>query len=329
MDKQKRIEELKAKYYVDDKTKEQIILKYIDSEKVGKTPKENPIAVIVCGQSGAGKTVLMHKFSTQTDGVQVDNDAVREFHPQIEEIKAEASEYKKECTDQLSLTSIPYVISYLSGDNPNNEKNNLTIHQTGKNRTIADKAAQELRGKGYVVGFAIMAVSYAESKQSQNERCHAQYKTFGTCRYVAPNDHMDAINGLPSTVGYIEENNMSDFLLVFTRNDKDISEPILQYVYLNPYTLDKTLPILKEYGLPCEEFSNGFESAEDAVVQLRQMDEERCMQTLGDRIQTLIDDGGYEIPGMAPHLDEISAHLKAYTTTHRTPEITTTSPTES
>ena len=313
------IEQLKAKYHVDDETREQVIQQYIDTETAGKTPRQTPLAVVVGGQSGAGKTVLMHKFSTQTDGVQVDNDAMRELHPQIEKIRREEPAYKKECTDQLSLSSTPFIISKLSGDNPTGEKFNQTIHQTMKNTTIAKMAIPELKSKGYVVGVAVLAVSYAESKQSQIERTHAQYQSFGTCRHVAPSDHMDAINGLPPTIGFIEDNNIADFIFVYTRNYENIAEPILQHVYLNPNTLQTTIPVLQEYGLQNEDFQNTFESAQSAIIKLRELDEARCMETLGDRIDAVIEDGGYNVPGMGEHLQEIIDYSKQYAISHQSP----------
>ena len=307
------LESLKKQYAVDQKGMDTALQQYVAFETVDKVPAKNPIAIIVGGQSGAGKTALMNKYSTIVDGAQIDNDGIRPLHPQVEEIKAKHPEYYTELTDQISLGLTPHVISYLSGDNPDGVKHNLVIHQTMKNTNIANYAMKELKDKGYTVGIAVLAVSYAESKMSQIERCHAQYKTFGSCRHVPPHSHMDAIRGLPPTVGYIEEQGLADFIYIHTRNNENIADPILQYSYINPNSKESVVSVLKENpGLCCEENFNNFENAQDAVVKLREMDTEKCMQTLDNRIEAIVKDGGYEVPGMEPHLDEIIKYSTEY-----------------
>lgn len=307
------LEALKKHYAVDQKGMDTALQQYVTFETVDKVPAKNPIAIIVGGQSGAGKTALMNKYSTIVDGAQIDNDGIRPLHPQVEEIKAKHPEYYTELTDQISLGLTPHVISYLSGDNPDGVKHNLVIHQTMKNTNIANYAMKELKDKGYTVGIAVLAVSYAESKMSQIERCHAQYQTFGSCRHVPANSHMDAIRGLPPTVGYIEEQGLADFIYIHTRNNENIADPILQYSYINPNSAEKTIEVLKENpGLCCESNSNNFENAQDAVVRLREMDTEKCMKTLDGRIEEIVNNAGYDVPGMTEHLNEIIAYSNQY-----------------
>lgn len=313
------LESLKQKYHIDKAGMDAALLQYVTFETEDKVPAKHPIAIIVGGQSGAGKTALMNKYSTIIDGAQVDNDAIRPLHPQVEEIKANHPEYYTELTDQLSLSLTPHVISYLSGDNPDGVKHNLVIHQTMKNTNIANYAMRELKEKGYIVGIAVLAVSYAESKMSQIERCHAQYKNFGSCRHVPPQNHMDAIKGLPPTVGYIEENGLADFIYIHTRNNKNIADPVLQYSYINPEKRDIVTPVLKQNpGLYSQTKTNDFEGAQDAVETLRQLDTVKCMKTIDKRIDEIVQDGGYEVPGMAPHLDEIIAYSNEYKETQAT-----------
>jgi len=309
----KDLNSLKEKYKVDEDGMHLALQQYVTFETGDKVPSKHPIAIIVGGQSGAGKTALMNKYSTIVDGAQIDNDAIRPLHPRVDEIKTMHPEYYTELTDQISLGLTPHIISYLSGDNPEGVKHNLVIHQTMKNTNIANYAMKELKDKGYIVGVAVLAVSYAESKMSQIERCLAQYNTFGSCRHVPPQSHMDAIKGLPSTIGYIENNELADFIYIHTRNNDNIADPILQYAHINPERADEVVPILRQTpGLCCETKENGFENAQDAVETLRHMDTIKCMKTLDKRIDAVIIDDGYEVPGMAPHLDEIRSFSSEY-----------------
>ena len=312
-------EQIINKYKLTNKQVAEVLKTVIGVMSADKVPSDNPLAMIVGGQSGAGKTALINYtslMSTKRDFVVIDNDFFRAFHPYAAEIKALYPDLYTEATDQIGLGITSDVISYFMGNNDENARYDLIFHQTLKGNRIADDAIAKLRDCGYTVGVRAFAVPYLESKMSQIERTQAQYERMGFCRHVRQVDHDAAVAGLPNTIKYIEDNNKADFIEIFKRSD-DIANPIRVYAKLNPLTEEQTLQTLSNCEHVCHEnFTNGFEDGMDAVVQTREEEAIRCAQTLGDRLETAISNGAYEIPGMAEHIDEIVGVFNEFKLTH-------------
>lgn len=245
-------------------------------------PSKRPLAIVVGGQSGAGKTALINYtsgMSTKREFVQIDNDFFRGFHPQADEIKEKYPDLYTAATDQMGLEITSDIIEYFK-----NNHYNIILHQTLKNNRIADDAMTKFREAGYTVGVRAFAVPYLESKMSQIERCEGQIEKLGFCRYVRQQDHDAAIEGLPKTVGYIEDSGKYDFIEIFKRGKK-ISEPQLVYSKFNPQTEQETLEVLSDCeNVSHENHSFGFTSAQDAVERTRAEEALKVAKTLDERI---------------------------------------------
>ena len=323
---QEQISEVVKKYSLNPKEIAEITKTVIGVLASDKIASDNPLAIIVGGQSGSGKTALINYttfISSNREFITIDNDFFRGFHPAVTEIKGNYPGLYTKATDQLGLGITSNVISYLMGNdiklddgtvfkNPHHLRYDLIFHQTLKNNRIADDAMVKLKNAGYTVGVRAFAVSYLESKMSQIERCKAQFESTGSCRHVPPEEHLTAIAGLPKTVGYIEENSRADFVEIFRRGE-DIDRPVSIYTRFNPQTKQETLDVIKNCEkAPHEDNLNGFENAQDAVIKTREQDAKQCSQTLQQRIDEAKADGGYEIPGMAQHIDELQNALNQY-----------------
>ena len=233
-------EQIMEMYRLSDEQVEKVKQTVIEVMSADKIPNANPLAVIVGGQSGAGKTALISYtalMSKHREFVVIDNDYFRAFHPKAAEIKALYPQYYTHATDQIGLGITSDIVDYFMGNNENNVKYDLIFHQTLRGNRIADDAMAKLRSAGYTVGVRAFAVPYLESKMSQIERCKASYESMGYCRHVRKSDHDAAISGLPQTVRYIEENNKYDFIEIFKRSN-DIAEPTL----LKHYQIASTFP---------------------------------------------------------------------------------------
>ena len=312
-------EQIIEKYKLSNKQVGEILKTVIGVMAADKVPSNNPLAMVVGGQSGAGKTALINYtslMSSKRDFVVIDNDYFRAFHPCAAEIKALYPEFYTAATDQIGLGITSEVISHFMGNNEENIKYDLIFHQTLKGNRIADDAIAKLKDCGYTVGVRAFAVPYLESKMSQIERTKAQYERMGFCRHVRKVDHDAAIAGLPNTIRYIEDNGKADFVEVFKRSE-DIANPIRVYAKLNPETETQTLQTLSNCEHVChEDFTNGFEDGMDAVVQTRESEAIKCAKTLGTRLETARANGGYEIPGMAEHIDELTLAFEEFKLTH-------------
>ena len=403
--------EIMEKYALSPEKIEEIKDTIISVLSYDKTPSDKPLAIVVGGQSGAGKTALINytaQMSTQRNFVQIDNDFFRGFHPKAEEIKALYPDFYTAATDQIGLGITSYIIAHFMGArcegndlfkvrkedckklnarlkeastseekkiisiekrnlisniangewkdlglsddfkskfekldfiyrrSSNEEVKELTykelydlarsiidpyqyniiLHQTLKNNRIADDAITKFREAGYTVGVRAFAVPYTESKMSQIERCLGQIEKLGFCRYVRKVDHDAAVEGLPKTVGYIEQTGKYDFLEIFKRNNKDISKPTLVYSSFNPETIQTTTEVLAD----CEEVSHedepfGFSSAQEAVEKTRAQEELKVAKTLDERIHAA-ETSPYNNPEMQTHIDELKLYHAEFKMDH-------------
>ena len=301
--------EIIAKYTLSPEKVEELKNTIINVLSYDKTPSENPLAIVVGGQSGAGKTALIEytsQMSTQREFVMIDNDFFRGFHPKTQEIRALYPDLYTAATDQIGLGITSDIISFFK-DN----KYDIILHQTLKNNRIADDAITKFRDAGYIVGVRAFAVPYTESKMSQIERCLGQIDKLGFCRYVRKLDHDTAVDGLPKTVGYIEETSKYDFIEIFKRG-REIDKPTLVYSKINPETEKQTLEALSNCEQVChQDESFGFENARDAVETTRFQEELRVAKTLDARIKDA-ENHPCNNPEMQTHIDELKEYFQQF-----------------
>ena len=207
----------------------------IQKEKEGHVPSQVPIAVVVGGQCGAGKSGVIGNTIEKLNSncVVIDNDRYRYAHPNFDQINAEHPELFTECTDQLSFAATPKVIaSMIDG------RYNMVIHQTLKNDTIVRCAITDLLEAGYTVVVRALAVDQITSIKDEFGRGQDQLAIGRIPRWVPPENHDTAYRGLPGTVDLIETSGKYHLLEVVTRSeDKDNLNDIgVMYRGVNPDT---------------------------------------------------------------------------------------------
>ena len=250
-------------------------------ESMGMIPTEQKIAVICGGQPGAGKTncITHSKRALDQNCVIIDNDAFRNYHPMVNDIKRNYPSLFTECTDQLSFKATPVMIDYMS-----DKGYNMIIHQTLKNNMIADDAITKLRNKGYVVIVRALAVSDLESKMSMIERSQALIEELGYCRWVPSKNHDVAYAGLPSTVDYMEKSGKYDMIEILKRGGIP-AEPEVLYRKVNPNLEQWRVDVLNNSNFDTEKTSvNAATGPKDAVLKGRKADSEKIMGGLVGRI---------------------------------------------
>ena len=308
-------EEIKEKvrqlYHLTDAQIKEVTENAIFTLKKFYSPSEKPMVVIVGGQSGSGKTALIHYTSEMSDNrkfVKIDNDYFRSIHPYYDEIIKNHPDYYTVATDQLGLGITADVIKYFTEN-----RYNIILHQTLKNNRVVDDAITKFIDAGYTVGVRAFAVPYFESKMSQIERCEGQIKQSGFCRHVAKIDHDTALEGLPNTVDYVEQSGKYDFIQIFKRGS-DISLPTLVYSKFNEKTKAHTLQIIEDCSndqVPMQDQTSGFASAKEAVEKTRESEAVRCMRTLDARIHDA-ERSRYNNEEMQMHIDELKGRMQEY-----------------
>lgn len=245
---------------------------------VGKESQEHPIAIVVAGQPGAGKTGVISTFTQRLNGTQViiDNDEMREEHPRVDEIKALYPELYTACTDQLSFTATPEIIKRMI-----DKKYNIILHQTLKGDYIArseDGAISRFLDAGYTVVVVALAVSELESDISMLERCQGVANISGIKRLVPQENHDRAYNGLPGTIDYIEKNGKYDSIIIVKRVPYLPSNPDVIYKTVNKgLSIEKIrnlekLGISENYNLEKGIRFGAYDSARETVETTRKID---------------------------------------------------------
>lgn len=248
-------------------------------------PVENPIAVIIGGQTGAGKSgIISYSQKMFEDGnvVVINSDEIKPFHPKGEEIAKNYPDLYTKITDQESNTWTSQLF-----EDVRNEGYNIIFEGTMKNNRVADEAIVELMKKGYTVIVRGLAVCDLESRLSIHERYEAQVATKGWGRLVVKEHHNQTYEGMPNTIDYIERQKRYDILELFRRGENP-DAPELVYASLREEASDKIKKSIGKRGFVSKITKKfGYKNARDAIFYTREEDYSRVLQTCEERFKEI------------------------------------------
>ena len=250
-----------------------------------KFPVKNPIAVIIGGQTGAGKSGIIsysQKMFDDRNVIIINSDEIKPFHPKSEEIAKKYPELYTKITDQESNTWTSQLF-----EDARNEGYNIIFEGTMKNNRVADDAIVELLKRNYTVIVRGLAVCDLESRLSIHERYEAQVATKGWGRLVVPEHHNKTYEGMPNTIQYIEEQGRYDILELFKRG-KTPDSPELIYAAHNDKTLEKTKKSIDQRNFVSSTTKKyGYQNGKQAILQGREEDYDRVLPTCEERFKTI------------------------------------------
>ncbi len=249
----------------------------------GKIPVKNPIAVIIGGQTGAGKSGLIG-YSTKmfTDGnvIIINSDEIKPFHPQSEEIARLYPKLYTKITDQESNTWTSRLFEELR-----REGYNIIFEGTMKNNRIADESITELQALGYTVVVRGLAVCDLESRMSILERYEGQVTKKGWGRLVVTDHHNQTYLGMPNTIDYIEKTGKYDILEIFARSELP-DEPINIYAVHNERSKEKIAKVIKEKThISKHPRKFGFKSAKESILSSREEEYDWVIPVIDTRLR--------------------------------------------
>ena len=209
-------------------------------------PQKQPQAVLLGGQSGAGKTMLHHFYQEQFDRnvIIVNGDDFRPYHPHYRELfetygedaASHTAKWSGEMTEALidSLASLGY---------------NLVIEGTLRTFQTPLSTAELLKQKGYRVSLAIMAVKPEISFISYRIR-YLQMRLAGTTPRAATMEHHRLIvDNIASNLAVLENSDAFDSIGLFSREMKQLypnpkeartAAEALQEILFGPWTPQET-----------------------------------------------------------------------------------------
>lgn len=180
-------------------------------------PSDNPQAVLLGGQSGAGKTTLHNVFRNALNGnvIIVNGDEYRSFHPRYKQLCAQYGIDAPAHTAAWAGRMVEAVIDALSVMGYN-----LVIEGTLRTSDVPLKTAALLRGRGYGVSLALMAVKPEISLVSCQLR-YEQMRIAGTePRAVDPAHHLLIVEGIVDNLEALEDSGMFDNVSLYSRSER-------------------------------------------------------------------------------------------------------------
>ena len=180
-------------------------------------PLENPQAVLLGGQSGAGKTTLHNVFRNALDGnvIVVNGDEYRSFHPRYKQLCAQYGIDAPAHTAAWAGRMVEAVVDALSIMGYN-----LVIEGTLRTSDVPLRTAAFLRGRGYGVSLALMAVKPEISLVSCQLR-YEQMRIAGTePRAVDPAHHLLILESIVDNLKVLEDSGMFDSVDLYSRSER-------------------------------------------------------------------------------------------------------------
>lgn len=189
----------------------QKIVSFLVADKYLAT-QANPQAVLLGGQSGAGKTTLHNIFSVslKNNVIVINGDEYRPRHPRFHQIAAEYGIDAPAHTAAWAGWMVEAVVDALSIMGYN-----LVVEGTLRTAEVPLKTARLLRDRGYSVSLALMAVKPEISLVSCQLR-YEQMRIAGTePRAVDPAHHLVIVENLEA----LEDSGMFDSISLYGRSE--------------------------------------------------------------------------------------------------------------
>lgn len=180
-------------------------------------PCDSRHAVLLGGQSGAGKTTLHNIFLIAQGGnaIIVNGDDYRSLHPRFADIAAQYGIDTPAHTAAWAGRMVEAIVDTLSIMGYN-----LIIEGTLRTADVPLKTAQLLRSRGYRVSLALMAVKPEISLVSCQLR-YEQMRVAGTePRAVDPDHHLSIIKAIVGNLKRLEDASMFDSISLYARDER-------------------------------------------------------------------------------------------------------------
>ncbi|NMH09788.1 signal recognition particle GTPase [Streptococcus pneumoniae] len=182
----------------------------------GKTIPDKPKAILLGGQSGAGKTVIHRIKQKEFQGniIIIDGDSYRSQHPHYLELQQEYGKDSVEYTKDFAGKMVESLVTKLSSLGYN-----LLIEGTLRTIDVPKKTAQLLKNKGYEVQLALIATKPELSYLSTLIRYEELYIINPNQARATPKEHHDFIvNHLVDNTRQLEELAIFERIQIYQRD---------------------------------------------------------------------------------------------------------------
>ena len=201
------------------------LLKNLRSLQLHKRADLHPKAVLLGGQSGAGKSTIHVIKQKEFSGniIILDADSYRTQHPHYDEL---LDKYGKESVKYTSSFSSRMVRSLI--DELSSKKFNLVIEGTLRSVEVPSSTAKMLISRGYAVSLAVIATKPELSWLSTLIRYKEMYLEDPKSARATPKDHHDNIvNNIVDNLHKLEESKIFDRIQIYKRDEECVYDSAL------------------------------------------------------------------------------------------------------
>lgn len=180
----------------------------------GCEKRERPIAILLGGQPGSGKSGLvsyaMEEFVDKGGVVLIDADKLRVFNPEYRRLTLEDPVHAADRTQKAAGEMVMQLLK-ATVDN----RRNLILDGTMRNSDSVKELAEKLVSEGYEVQARVMAVNPEISLSRARFRFEKQVQTRGFGRFVNRDQHDRAYDGLAESVRVIGQERLVSELRIY------------------------------------------------------------------------------------------------------------------
>lgn len=180
-----------------------------------------PIAYVLGGQPGAGKTTIhnmLHKMYEENI-VSINADEYRIYHPKFKEIQQVYGNESVNYTGKFSGKMTENLIEDLS-----NEKYNLIVEGTLRDKNVPLKTEKLLKEKGYRTELSVIVVKPEISYLSTKLRYEQMYSIGEDPRATPKENHDRVVDAIPDNLDEIYKTNKFDNITLYNRNQECLYE---------------------------------------------------------------------------------------------------------
>lgn len=181
-----------------------------------KNISSTPHAVILGGQSGAGKTTIhrVKMMESKGDYIIVDGDTYRAQHPHFRALQEKYGVDSVDYTKVFAGKMVEAIIDRLSS-----LQYNLIIEGTLRSAAVPIKTATLLKSKGYTVDFCLIATKPELSYLTTQLRYLEMLVVDPLQARATPKDHHDGIvKSLVSNINELEQSGLFESVQVYKRD---------------------------------------------------------------------------------------------------------------
>ena len=195
---------------------EKALERTIDFLTFNKNISSTPRAVILGGQSGAGKTTIHRVKMLESKGnyIVIDGDTYRAQHPYFRELQEKYGVNSVDYTKMFAGKMVEAVIDKLSS-----LKYNLIIEGTLRSAAVPINTATLLKSKGYTVDFCLIATKPELSYLTTQLRYLEMMIVDPLQARATPKDHHDGIvKSLVANITELEQSGVFESIQVYKRD---------------------------------------------------------------------------------------------------------------